>query len=1025
MYYQKYLKYKTKYIDLKNQHGGTDPYKIVDDINLNEQIGILYENILNNNFYKNMYNKFIYLPIKNNIQIILKYYPYPKCPNNLTSIFNPITHKCYYQTDDSIYQDTYSSKIIYGYTVYVRNNNHLLKMFNDDYYNFITYANYTIGTKKITLGNNNYNPIPYIKWRNYFITPTVDPVHNNHILIVNAKGDHSANFYFDNSILKDMFDFAILTKQYVYNSIEAGSIPEVIHFHTSSEIPPINNITKMIEGTLPINDNIHLRIYELSKTDYMCHSGYYFEIEDGELNNFITKLPDIIFKNISDRTDKYFAQVFILPKIYDFHRLVITFRKVPLRYTTPNATNKFDDKYYEALFGKTHTICTGATQYRLRYNILGYEPILINSENYPIDINETSINKLVTDLTSKCSDPHIDLLKNSYCNVFHYNPMFIRNITQSFPSTNNISQKIYNNIYITPNATTYKTYNITNVTKIYDIVPGIFVGNFNNKIYIFEKFISLAELTKHIEYSNQIYQHSPLFMAKPLSVVIYNKDTYLIRENIISQIANFNAIKELLTPLLYAILIYLLHILYTKFNLIFNNIQLNDILIMKIPNNTNNFLKLKFNELESYHIEKDSYDNVIPLLTNLHKLQPATPQLYNQSLADLRNIMDRMYHTNHSLDNRKDVYELLSNSSLIGRHDPALKIDSYFNSNTYWRLAQWFITRFTTLERFINYIITNNPKYIPLINKFGRFEIPENTYFVLGANFRQGATTNNNIDHIIDNYWYYDTKQTQWFNSNFDVGTIITNINTNIPGEQSHYNSINYKGLDGCNATYYIGQYPENLGRHLIFKNSKKLIMFLSSFDYSTRKSNQETFILTLLNDYFNSINMQQYTNIPFDGNLNGGDPIGLDEVFTFICEIFKSRKLLEYDGYFGMDYMGKKNTPANSETNVEYVIFEPNILTFLGVYMYDYYTNKCILYRNINDWLDKLKKLINLFSNLFYNKLLLDSYEFNTDDIIYYYTLNLNFIANDLLILKNNDFWNGNNKPVEFVDDIIQNISL
>ena len=198
--------------------------------------------------------------------------------------------------------------------------------------------------------------------------------------------------------------------------------------------------------------------------------------------------------------------------------------------------------------------------------------------------------------------------------------------------------------------------------------------------------------------------------------------------------------------------------------------------------------------------------------------------------------------------------------------------------------------------------------------------------------------------------------------------------------------------------------------------------MFLSSFDYTGRKQNQETFILTLLNDYFNSINKQNYIKIQFDGTLTIGDPIGTDEVFTFICEIFKSRNLLDYDGYFGMDFMSKKNTPSNTvETNIEYVIFDPSVLTFLGVYMYDYYANKCILYRNINDWLDKLKKLINLF----YNKPILNTYEFNTDDIIYYYTLNLNFIANDLLILKNNDFWNGNNKPVEFVKDIIQNISL
>lgn len=33
----------------------------------------------------------------------------------------------------------------------------------------------------------------------------------------------------------------------------------------------------------------------------------------------------------------------------------------------------------------------------------------------------------------------------------------------------------------------------------------------------------------------------------------------------------------------------------------------------------------------------------------------------------------------------------------------------------------------------------------------------------------------------------------------------------------------------------------------------------------------------------------------------------------------------------------------------------------------------------------------------------------------------NLNFIFTDKLILKNNDFWNGENKHVEFIDNIMQ----
>ena len=45
-------------------------------------------------------------------------------------------------------------------------------------------------------------------------------------------------------------------------------------------------------------------------------------------------------------------------------------------------------------------------------------------------------------------------------------------------------------------------------------------------------------------------------------------------------------------------------------------------------------------------------------------------------------------------------------------------------------------------------------------------------------------------------------------------------------------------------------------------------------------------------------------------------------------------------------------------DASIEYVLFDPSILKFLGVYHYNYYTSKYVLYRNIDDWLYQLKKL-------------------------------------------------------------------
>ena len=1052
MYKNKYLKYKNKYLDLKytiELNGGSlkkffqnknKPLSVVFDVNLNEKINIFYETIHSNDFYKNIYNKFIYLPIKNNIQLVLKYYPYPKC--SYDEELNPVTNKCYYQFDSKVKDDKYLPQKIKNteYIGYFRNITHLKTMFDIDYYNFITYGNYVIGDKNITLKNTNFNPIPYIIWRNYIITPTLYPAHNNHIIIVKIGNNRAAEFYFPDkklNVLKDMFDFSKLTKQYIYNSIELGSISEIIHYHTSSEIPPINNITKMIENQSPLYQDDNIKLYILNQDKYLCHHGYYFEIEDDGLDIIIKKLPQILFESIyieelnagTKLIYKYLAQVFILPKLYDFHRLVITFKRVPEDLTVPDDYGKINQSYYTSLYGEKEEICFGKhMRYKdtLSYNILGYESILINNSDNPeenLDINE------IDKIKKNCNEKMFNLLNQNCLKIFHYNKLFEVNIKEIFKKTN-IRNKIYNNILKFNGDIQKHVYEINDLTKIYDINQNVFLGKNNNNLYTFEKINDIDNLNKNIIIINKIYELFPIFMAKPLSVVKYNNDTYLIRKNIISSIQNYVMLVDSERSTLYGILIFILYILYSKFGLVFESIELDDILVMKIPNKTKNFLGLRYNILEKYIVPHNKHNNSIPLLTNLHKIINGDDNSYNQSLIQLRHVMRPIYVTNDNLYKRNLIHYQLQ-----------FEFNKYHNSNTYNDVNNFLLKYFNLdIEDFYKFILDNKLKYINEIIKDGYYTIPKGTRFAMGTSFKD--TTDIKFDFAPENTWYYDIKQTQWFTSNYNLDNLSKPLDSS---EQNAYSKIKLKGLNGCNADWYIGNNPFNNGRHLIFETTKDLKMFISSFNVTIRKKKQNNFISMILNDI---IEINKLSNKKFDilqinedfSQLENHDLYKIfpreDTIFTLICEIYKYNHILEYDGYFGSDLINKNRMNEDDDVSIEYVLFDPSILKFLGVYHYNYYTSKYVLYRNIDDWLYQLNKLIKnyKYTEETAEKQLQDKITFtkrnrksvyidifNYEEINKYYSENLDFILTDKLILKNNDFWNGENKPIDFIENIMQ----
>jgi hypothetical protein len=166
-------------------------------------------------------------------------------------------------------------------------------MFDGKYYKHFTCDGFVLDNDKSTTLNN----IIYLNYKNkYFFIPILDPVHKNHIVIMSKVKIHSAMFYFPSktlNILKDMIEINNLTSQYVYNSIELGSIPEHVHFHTSNEIPPLNNITAIAKKCISFLSNSNIKCYYLNYNP--CIKGYYIEVTNDNIEKFINVLPCLIY----------------------------------------------------------------------------------------------------------------------------------------------------------------------------------------------------------------------------------------------------------------------------------------------------------------------------------------------------------------------------------------------------------------------------------------------------------------------------------------------------------------------------------------------------------------------------------------------------------------------------------------------------------------------------------------------------------------------------------------------------------
>jgi len=944
---------------------------------LNFKLKELYNNITTNDFYKEIYNKFIYLPIKNNIQLIIKYYPLPECSYDI--IFDPLNSKCYYQIDNINNDHVYNPEIIKNsdingkpYIGYFRKNNHLENMFKEDYYNFITINDYTFGTKNITLPNKNINPIPFFIWRDYIVCPTLDPVHKNHIIIVSKDMHRAQEFYFptsDFNVLRDMFEFADMTGQYVYNSIELGSIPEKVHFHTSNEIPPIDNITKMANSPI-YNDNM-IKMYEI---DELCHKCYYFEIEKDGIERFIDILPSILYNSLFDGGYKYIAQVFICPRTsYEFKRAVITFRKVSIANIEP-VDGKFKEEYYNELFGEKIELCYGkyiGMKGNLRFNILGYEPIQYNYTNNPIEVIE---NNELRRIKEYCLSHTHSKLKD-YCKVFSFNNLFKENIKILFIK-NKVSQRIYNNIINKP-----PIYEIKDIKIMYNVDES-FVGIHNNNVYFFE-------LTENIDLNNyiQLYTYFPQYNSKIYAIVEYNKKQYFVKKSVISNFEEFVNLKPNYKYSLNNNLLYQLELYYKKFHIIYTDMTKTDILVKK-----QKFMKKITTQNDMINYTTLDMNNIIPVFTNLHKFKRGTYAEFKQSIETLKNIINK--------------------DSLSLSLSPSFKL----NNNMIQYIT--FCCN-TSIENIIAKLQVDN-SIVKYLDRFKTYIIPKYTRIVSGTKTFDLYTDFNTLTDIS---WYTKTGQSTWFTSNFDLSTILP--------EESGYKYITHKGIGGSNSDWYLGTNPTSMGRHMIFELNKDCKFKFLSFDLIERIKIHINIIILLINMFIpNKYKLFQINNndselkqhpLYKDLELN---KIKEDSIVVFICEVLKYYNMIDFDGYIGIDFMNKiRLYGKEGKTTVEYILFNPTDAKLLSIFYYDFYNSKYLLFRNINDWNDYLKNNISITQNVVSNfKQQGDVIDIlNYKEIDEYYIENLNFIISDMLILKNNDFLNGNNKTVVFSKNLIE----
>jgi hypothetical protein len=958
IYNEKYLKYKKKYLELKNylstkmiKSGG-----VIKNDELNIQLNNFFNIVEQNDLYNQIYNKFYYLPLKNNIQIVLKYYPYYACDDGKD--YCMIKFKNNYNFNyDVKEQDNFNNEYYY------RPSTHLHDMLKDEYIEYITVDNIKVEKKNI---------IPKLEWKDYIICPTIDPVHRNHLLLINKNETRAHQFYFPTdsvNLLKDMVEYNRLTGNYIYNSIELGSIPEIVHFHTSNEIPPLDNITEINKLNKPIYTTEYIKIY---KINFNCYDSYYFEISNDFIDIFINILPQVLYDSRYVNEYKYMSQVFICPFKYNFYRIVITFRRVNKSLTIP-IDGKYSEEYYSQLFGPKYDLCYGkyiGYKDTLRFNVLGYEPIIINYEPYEKSINDIIVenDKNKYDIINSCFESTSNYLKEHCKKIYTFNESFEKNIIEKI---NKINVDFKTKEYIIDNyiceRVIYNTdfdFKLIDYNDKYIKSPEENLVVHNNKHYQVIKFNNNTEMLNHIKISTTLYKLSKLFSTKIYDIgknkvyykhIVSNLNTFLEeKKSKYGEESKNNFMNVFFMILLYNIYVtykngYIYEDINEKNIFITNDLAKKDYLLIELQfkldkkliinfsNGKYNFYGFKPIILNSNLIKNSNLDNFIESVKQLYsifKLTISNEFKYPDIIYNFINDSNNEYNTSNGIT--------FNITDIIETHNLIINKNNLNYENTFRFLYEKVLEKSESL--------------LSVLNLYSTIIIPKNTHFASATSFNILDFDNSKRKYMLENNWNYRYRNPNWFVSNYNLDSFI---------HTDDYKSVNFKELNGANSDFYIKDDPIKFSRHLIFRTNKDIKLLVTEFNGIKRLEFQKKLMSIIYDDIFDKIPVLDSEG-NFNHNLNEEfkkyNILSPDSYVTFIMDVLCENNLLDIDGYIGMDWIDKHYDCVNSSSTIEYLLLNSTYMELIGLYYYDYYENNFKLFYSQKEWnkffIDRIKKI-------------------------------------------------------------------
>jgi len=243
--------------------------------------------------------------------------------------------------------------------VYFRDKLELVEMFNNEYY--LDFFNYD--------GLMSKNPsINVNKWYSelcgrYVISPTIMPLMNDEVIPISLNienGEHvsAMHFYLEPMYILDMYKmYKNLNEKnsnyIIWNALESGSLPEVMHFHIfNCELPLID-----YSDDFEINGYIFGKVDDVNTTFGKMHV---IKLKNNFMDTieFLKHIPLLFWKLRYHRQSNYSYKPiiwFLNNKGDDL--LLFTFRKVNINNITvvphPLNANKFDmnPKYYKEMYG--------------------------------------------------------------------------------------------------------------------------------------------------------------------------------------------------------------------------------------------------------------------------------------------------------------------------------------------------------------------------------------------------------------------------------------------------------------------------------------------------------------------------------------------------------------------------------------------------------------------------------------------------------------------------------------------------